>query len=58
MATTKKGMNMMKMQEKASMSILKTICVAIIFILISGITVLATNANLKDVKLNQGIKSK
>ncbi len=41
----------MKMQEKASMSILKTICVAIIFILISGITVLATNANLKDVKI-------
>ena len=41
----------MKREEKASISIMKIICVAIILILISGIGVLAVNTNLKDVKI-------
>ena len=41
----------MKNQEKASISILKVICVSIILILISGIGVMAVNTNLKDVKI-------
>ena len=40
----------MKREEKASISIMKIICVAIILILISGIGVLAVNTNLKEVK--------
>lgn len=40
-----------KSQEKASISIIKIICVSIILILISGIGVMAVNANLKDVKI-------
>ncbi len=41
----------MKREEKASISIMKIICVSIILILISGITVLAVNSDLKDVKI-------
>ena len=41
----------MKKEEKASISIMKIICVTIILILISGIGVLAVNTNLKDVKI-------
>ena len=41
----------MKREEKASISIMKIICVRIILILISGITVLAVNTDLKDVKI-------
>lgn len=41
----------MKREEKASISIMKIICVSIILILISGITVLAVNTDLKDVKI-------
>ena len=41
----------MKKEEKASISIMKIICVSIILILISGITVLAVNTDLKDVKI-------
>ncbi len=41
----------MKREEKASISIMKIICVTIILILISGIGVLAVNTNLKDVKI-------
>lgn len=41
----------MKNQEKASISIMKVICVSIILILISGIGVMAVNTNLKDVKI-------
>ena len=41
----------MKREEKASISIMKIICVSIILILISGITVLAINTDLKDVKI-------
>lgn len=40
-----------KSQEKASISIMKIICVSIILILISGIGVMAVNVNLKDVKI-------
>lgn len=41
----------MKNQEKASISIIKVICVSIILILISGIGVMAVNTNLKDIKI-------
>lgn len=41
----------MKREEKASISIMKIICVSIILILLSGITVLAVNTDLKDVKI-------
>lgn len=41
----------MKREEKASISIMKIICVTIILILISGIGVMAVNYNLKDVKI-------
>ena len=41
----------MKNQEKASISIMKVICVSIILILISGIGVMAVNTNLKVVKI-------
>ena len=41
----------MKNQERASISIMKVICVSIILILISGIGVMAVNTNLKDVKI-------
>lgn len=41
----------MKNQEKASISIMKIICVSIILILISGIGVMAVSTNLKDVKV-------
>lgn len=41
----------MKREEKASISIMKIICVSIILILISGITVLAVSTDLKDVKI-------
>lgn len=41
----------MKKEEKASISIMKIICVSIILILISGIGVMAVSTNLKDVKI-------
>ena len=41
----------MKREEKASFSIIKIICVSIILILLSGITVLATNVDLNDVTI-------
>ena len=41
----------MKNKENASLSIIKIICVAIILILISGISVLAVNTNLTDVRI-------
>ena len=41
----------MKKEEKASISIMKIICVSIILVLISGIGVMAVNTNLKDVKI-------
>ena len=41
----------MKNKENASLSIIKIICVSIILILLSGISVLATNINLTDVKI-------
>ena len=41
----------MKREEKASISIIKIICISIILILISGIGVMAVNTNLKDVKI-------
>ena len=41
----------MKREEKASISIMKIICVTIILILVSGIGVMAVNTNLKDVKI-------
>ena len=41
----------MKREEKASISIMKIICVTIILILISGIGVMAVDTNLKDVKI-------
>lgn len=41
----------MKREERASISIMKIICVTIILILISGIGVMAVNTNLKDVKI-------
>lgn len=41
----------MKNEEKASISIMKIICVSIILVLISGIGVMAVNTKLKDVKI-------
>lgn len=41
----------MKNEEKASISIIKVICISIILILISGIGVMAVNTSLKDVKI-------
>lgn len=41
----------MKREEKASISIMKIICVSIILILISGISVMAVNTDLKDIKI-------
>ena len=41
----------MKKEEKASISILRIICISIILILISGIGVMAVNTSLKDVKI-------
>lgn len=41
----------MKREEKASISIMKIICISIILILISGIGVMAVNTNLNDVKI-------
>lgn len=41
----------MKREERASLSIMKIICVTIILILISGIGVMAVNTNLKDIKI-------
>ncbi len=41
----------MKREEKASISIMKIICVSIILILISGISVMAVNTDLKDVTI-------
>ena len=41
----------MKKEEKASISIMKIICVSIILILISGIGVMAVNTSLKDVTI-------
>ena len=40
-----------KSQEKASLSIMKIICISIMLILISGIGVMAVNAQLNDVKI-------
>mgnify|MGYP003370987534 FL=1 len=51
MCCQKEVINFMKREEKASISIMKIICVSIILILISGITVLAVNTDLKDVKI-------
>ncbi len=44
-------MPFMKKQEKASLSIMKIICVSILLILISGIGVMAVNTKLNDVKI-------
>lgn len=41
----------MKKEEKASISIMKIICVAVILLLLSGIGVMAVNNDLKDVKI-------
>ena len=41
----------MKKQDRASISIMKIICISIILILISGIGVMAVNTNLSDVKI-------
>ena len=41
----------MKKEEKASISIMRIICISIILILISGIGVMAVNTNLKNVKI-------
>ena len=41
----------MKNEEKASVSIMKIICVSIILVLISGIGVMAVSTNLKDVRI-------
>lgn len=41
----------MKKEEKASISIMRIICISIILILISGIGVMAVNTSLKDVKI-------
>lgn len=41
----------MKNEEKASITIMKIICVSIILVLISGIGVMAVSTNLKDVKI-------
>lgn len=41
----------MKNQEKASISIMKVICISIILILISGISVMAVSTKVKDIKV-------
>lgn len=41
----------MKKEEKASISIMKIICISILLILLSGIGVMAVNAKLNDVKI-------
>ena len=41
----------MKKEEKASISIMKIICISVILILISGIGVMAVNTKLNDVKI-------
>ena len=41
----------MRREEKASISIMKIICVTIILILISGISVMAVNTDLKDITI-------
>ena len=41
----------MKREEKASISIMKIICVSIILILISGISVMAVSTDLKDITI-------
>ena len=41
----------MKREEQASISIMKIICVSIILILISGISVMAVNTDLKDITI-------
>ena len=41
----------MKNEEKASISIMKIICVTVILILLSGIGVMAVNTNLNDVRI-------
>lgn len=41
----------MKKEEKASLSIMKIICISILLILISGIGVMAVNTKLNDVKI-------
>lgn len=41
----------MRKEEKASISIMRIICISIILVLISGIGVMAVNNNLKDVKI-------
>ena len=41
----------MKKEEKASISIMKIICISIILVLISGIGVMAVNTQLSDVKI-------
>lgn len=41
----------MKKEEKASISIMKIICISIILVLISGIGVMAVNTKLNDVKI-------
>ena len=41
----------MKVEEKASISIIKIICVSLIMILLSGIGAMAVNTNLKDVRI-------
>ena len=41
----------MKKQERASLSIMKIICVSILLILLSGIGVMAVNTKLNDVKI-------
>ena len=41
----------MKREEKASISIMKIICISVILILISGIGVMAVNTQLNDVKI-------
>ena len=41
----------MKNQEKASISIMKIMCISLILILLSGIGVMAVNTNLKDIKI-------
>ena len=46
----------MKREEKASISIMKIICVSIILILISGISVMAVNTDLKDMAVNTDLK--
>ena len=46
----------MKTEEKASISIMKIICISIILILISGIGVMAVNTKLNDIKIMARLK--